>query len=213
MLERFLTTRESTKAFVLARDFVENRPSAPRLLLLFGPPGCGKTHLLRSIVDVSARRNASTAYVPTREFLDARLAAMNGDSAQDRTVGADVLAIDDLQMLSDRPASQREIGEELRLRLRAGVRIACAAGCSLDQVAILADRIRRLPGHEIVELRRPGLRSMTRLVSKLATRDHPRLGSRAIQTIAAASEGDVGRALGALKRRRFERQLLASREQ
>lgn len=67
-------------------------PASPPLLLLFGPPGTGKSHLLQALTRASAR-GAACAYVPLRELLAEGAAAADALDGLER---AQLVCLDDI---------------------------------------------------------------------------------------------------------------------
>lgn len=207
--ERFVVTDASREAFSLAAALAANERSAPRLLLLCGPAGVGKTHLLRSILHVAARQPGSTLYRTASDWIDALVRSLCLDpAAQRQAVGEPptVTAVDDLHVLVGKPATQREIGVRLGDLLESGGRVACAAGCRLDELPALVGILRKLPSAQVVALASPDKRALPQILRRLAKSDHLRMSPRTIAAIATRCEGDVRRAMGAMTRERFEQQ-------
>ena len=78
---------------------------APRLLLLYGPPGVGKTHLLQAILNFSAARRsqASEIHLCADELVQQWIAALKGDpeaALPRRLERSALVAIDDLHVLA-----------------------------------------------------------------------------------------------------------------
>jgi len=86
----------NSEAVAALRQAVE--PGAPLLLLLYGPAGSGKSHLLQALTQKAARTRAC-AYVPLREL------RADGATAADTLDGlerAQLVCIDDVDAVLDR---------------------------------------------------------------------------------------------------------------
>jgi len=113
----FVATRGSTQALEQSMALASGRPDGPRLLLLYGRPGVGKTHLLRAIAQSVRLRSSSFPVVHTTatDLVQAMIAQLR----RYRAVDVDqlwppnaIVTIDDLHVLVR--ASRRA-----RIRLRA----------------------------------------------------------------------------------------------
>ncbi|MCI0748968.1 MAG: DnaA regulatory inactivator Hda [Nevskiales bacterium] len=113
-------------------------PAAPPLLLLFGSPGSGKTHLLHALTRSAATR-LSCAYVPLRRF------AAEGTEVLEGLEQADVVCLDDLDtVLADSrwPLALLRFLDQLRAH---GGRCALSAGAPPERLpAPLPDLATRL---------------------------------------------------------------------
>ncbi|MCS7046623.1 MAG: DnaA/Hda family protein [Gemmataceae bacterium] len=101
-------------ALAAARQLVEAPADVPSPLVLYGPVGCGKSHLLEGIYNGWRRQRPEwrvvfvTAEEFTHRFVQAmRLGKLSGFRKQFRD--ADALLVDDLQFLARKKATQEEM--------------------------------------------------------------------------------------------------------
>lgn len=204
----FIATAAAIEALDLCRALAGTGPDGPRLLLLHGPPGSGKTHLLHAILHALQGREPSVAVLRTSavECLQNLVAALRLDETADLRrlwPSGGVVTIDDLHVLSGKAATQREIGRQFGAALERGSRLACAVGC-LDEVPQLIDAVRGLPGARLAELTRPSHRDMRRILDAMARAEGWLLSPDALDSMAAACPGDIRRAASAIARHRFD---------
>jgi chromosomal replication initiation ATPase DnaA len=198
-----------SEALALATALVSREPGAPRLLLLLGPPGVGKTHLLRSVVRQVGSRAFAVSIVQTdgSQLLQELLAALRrGDatSFQRRYAQAELLAVDDLHVLAGTPVTQKEVALLLKAAIDGGARVVCAAGCRPAEIPVLAAALGELPVARVVEMRRPGHADLRRILDEMGRTAGLRLTRQAVSSMARSCRGDVGRAIGELIRLEFQ---------
>ena len=80
--DRFTLTRGSREALELAKAMAAGSARAPRLLLLYGAPGVGKTHLLQAILHQARVRQPRGSFTHTNaaELVLELMSALRGDS-------------------------------------------------------------------------------------------------------------------------------------
>jgi chromosomal replication initiation ATPase DnaA len=101
--------------------------SKVRCVLLLGPPGVGKTHLLRgAAAHVRATRPRETVEVLSASEVVDGLVGRGRGLGPPRHIS--LLAIDDLHVLAGRAMTQLEMARLLRQFLQAGSRIVLAGG-------------------------------------------------------------------------------------
>src|SRR3989442_7668072 len=131
--DRFTPTPGVRRALALGVALAEETVDAPRLLLLHGPPGVGKTHLLQAIVNLRVARQPRRSLIQ----LEAKHLVAEWDAGLKRDRGAelprrlewtDLVAIDDLHALAGKPVTQREVARTLEGTVSRGGRVACAMG-------------------------------------------------------------------------------------
>lgn len=80
-------------------------------IYLYGPPGCGKTHLLNAITLELNKASVKTIFVKAETFTDHVVEAIRAGQMQQFRGAyrhADVLIIDDIQVFSNRGSTQEE---------------------------------------------------------------------------------------------------------
>lgn len=210
--ERFVPGAQSAEAFTAATAFARGQAGAPRFLLLCGPPGVGKTHLLRSISDFARRQQPSAAIVETSglELIHKATAARDDDACSRQHSETDLIVADDLHVLAGKPVTQAEIVRLLMAVVDAGGHVACAIAGAPAHIPVLIDALRGRPSARVVEMRPQPPDEMRRILAMRAAADGLRLSARTLTALADQGRGDVRRGMGALTRLRFEMTLRAS---
>ena len=209
---RFTPTTGTRRALALVRAMAAKSAGAPRLLLLHGPPGVGKTHLLRAVLQEAQRKRptASLIYATGAEVIDRLVAAFKkGGSATDTLAwkSAEIIALDDLHGLAGLELMQREIARLLQNAAGAGSRVVCASGGSLGELMPLVARLRESPGFALTTLQPANEGDIRRILLRMVGPEGVRPRKRALMVMAESASGDVRRAVGALHRYGFARSL------
>ena len=192
-LADFVVTEGSRGALALVRALIQSRSSGPRLVLLHGPTGVGKTHLLRAAAHLSGPNSRAATVADTVGEILQRASPAESD----------LLTIDDLQTVARMPVTQREIGRYLEERVHAGTRVLAAAGVPPIELGELMNRLCRIESARIVAIRPPDTDEMALLANVLASRCGIGLEAETARTIAEHAQGDVRLAQGAISRLRF----------
>lgn len=196
----FCPVSGSRDAYDACLDFARRPDTATRLLVLDGPVGCGKTHLLHAIAnDVrTCRRDTEVLCLAATALVDRLASAIVSDSwptLVDRLSYFHVILIDDLFTLSGREFTTRAVGHALGRWVRAGVLVAAASSGGAAQLAQLTEGVTEASRRHVI-IRRPTERQILRILERRAAAVAVRDGT--LRRIARRSRGDVGRALGML---------------
>lgn len=111
--ENFYVGESNRFAYSAAVSVVEN-PGFHNPLVLCGPSGTGKTHLLQAIFESSIKMNPETriAYLTaetfTNELVDA-IRNQKSDEFKNKYRSMDILLIDNIEFVSGKPATQEEL--------------------------------------------------------------------------------------------------------
>lgn len=207
--DAFTPCRGSHEGYRHSLALARNRPAAPRLLLLHGPPGCGKTHVLQATIRHAQQRHPWASHVLTsaEALVQDLVDSVRGAAPVAPRTGfarGDVLAVDDLHLLSGKPATQHEIAALFAAALAADAHVICASGCPPGEIPILAEALQPLQGARIIEMLAPSPAEMRRILNRLTAAEQVSLAAPAVASIATASRGDVRRAIGAIAHRRLE---------
>jgi chromosomal replication initiator protein len=164
-----LPENRSARAAVqaLVDGFASNSHAPPfSLLMLHGPPGVGKTHLVWALVDLLGRTApGKTARVIAAGDLDAPEAS-EADAAEVRAalLDADLLVIDDLHRLPER-ACEGVVQILDRRASRGGPTVVVAADGPARLDPLSARLVNRLAGGLVVGLESPGPASRLALLT------------------------------------------------
>jgi chromosomal replication initiator protein len=113
-LQNFVIGPPNRMAHAAALRVAEEPAAQINPLILYGPLGLGKTHLLRGIAHATRdrHRNLSVVYMTAEAFTNAFLEEMRCGrlgAFRQRVRGADLLLIDDVQFLASKKATQNEL--------------------------------------------------------------------------------------------------------
>ena len=113
-LETFLPGEENVLAVEAVHKVLDEPGDRHNPLFLFGPPSVGKTHLLYALRTKfeQARPNWNILCLPAGEFIEECDSARRNQSTYEfrqQIWRLDLLMIDDVHLLQDRPAAQEEV--------------------------------------------------------------------------------------------------------
>ncbi len=171
-------------------------------VLFFGPCASGKTHLALGSVSAyrTSHRQRSAAYVTavdfSRELADA-IDTQTVDEFRQRYRRPSLLAIDDVDRLSGKDASQRELAATLDAVLEAGGQMLLTSSVAPGQLTGFLPQLQsRLIGGLTIPVALPGLEARAGIVRRLAELRGLELGPREAETLARELKWSVPRLSG-----------------
>ena len=183
------------------RDLAEAVPGAPSPVVLYGPPGLGKTHLLHAAACLASRLGRRVACFDaaafTARFVEGVRTSRQGDfHAAIREV--DLLLLDDLQQLAGRRATQEEFASALDAVMHRGGHVAVASERHPFDLDLL-DRLSSRLAQGIVTRVEPFDDDARRaFIERVARRHRIALPAWAVQRLASCRAPSVRLLLGAV---------------
>ncbi len=145
------------------------------VVLFYGAHGVGKTHLLRAIKHDCAVQGGkkSAVYMSAEDFM---LTFVEGVRQKDtsaqrnRIRNADIVLLDDLQLITSRAATLKEFFQHLRAVIANGGKVVLSADAAPTRLECLDDRMRDdIQGGVVVEVHRPEIEMRAEIIrSKIA---------------------------------------------
>jgi chromosomal replication initiator protein len=181
---------EETCSQLVAHKLQFTKASTPYKLscnpfFIYGPPGCGKTHLLMGVAHKLLRAGFKVLYARADVFTDHVVRSIrSGEMAYFRTVyrTADVLIIDDVQTLAKRAATQEEFFHTFNALHTIGKPIFIAANACPQSLASIEPRlISRFEWGLSLPLYLPEKKDMIKLLEKKAEALGLALNARSLQ--------------------------------
>ena len=204
-LDEFLVSPGSQVAYTAARGVV-SRPGQYSPLVLCGPPGCGKTHLLEGIWR-AARTGGQfrrvlylTAEQFTNQFLEA-LKHSGTPSFRRKYRDVELLLIDDVQFFAGKQSTVVELVHTLDTLLRDGRQLVFAADRPPAELRGLGnDLIGRLSGGLVCQLSPADGATRLKIVEQLAAKLGAAVPAEVLTFVAGQLDGDARQLAGAMNR-------------
>jgi chromosomal replication initiator protein len=204
-LERFVVGGSNCLAHTAAQMAVE-RPGMYSPLLIHGPPGAGKTHLLEGIYAAfrPARPRASAVYLSSEQFTSLFLEALHKSgmaSFRAKYRDLELLVIDDLQFLANKKATLGELQHTIDTLLRGGRQLVFAADRSPTALRALGpEMVSRLSGGMVCRLEPAEYATRLGIVQWQAAELQMRVPDDVQAFVAAHFTTQTRELIGALKR-------------
>lgn len=153
-----------------AKAIAEEPAGTPSPLLLHGPPGVGKTHLLRALAAAVPGGRYLSAETYTRELVESVMDRRIGEFKR-RVLGLPILVLDDLQVLAGRKRSLTELFLLVNEFALCGKPAAFAMDRPPEDLADLPPRLlSRLLSGLVVYMEPPASEDRLRLLSHFSDR-------------------------------------------
>jgi len=187
-LESFVVGMGNRLAHASAQSAAE-RPGTLTPLFVYGPHGCGKTHLLEGIWSAARRAGCGNAiYLSAEQFTTLFVSALHGSglpSFRRKYRGVDLLLIDDVQFLVGKRATRVELLHTIDCLLREGRQLVFSADRAPPQLSELGPELTtRLAGGMVCQVELPDRQTRLGLVHEFAGRLHVALADDVAELVA-----------------------------
>lgn len=198
-------------AYTAAQGVVE-RLGQISPLVLHGPSGVGKTHLVEAMVGATRRRHddARTAYLTAEQFTTEFLEALHGRGLPNfrrKFRDLHLLVVDDLHFLEGKKATIVEFAHTLDQLQRDGRQVVITLDRPADELAFIGTELRtRLAAGLACRVEVPDLTMRLDIVGRMATKLGLALPEDVCRYVAVHFSAHVRELAGALKRLLVARQ-------
>ena len=212
-LESFVAGPTSQLAHAAA-DSVARRPGELSPLLVYGPTGVGKTHLLEGVWTAVRKRypRMTVIYLTAEQFTTDFLQALRGSgvpSFRRKYRSVDVLVLDDLQFFRGKRATQIELLYTVDTLLHHQRQLVLAADRPPEEICDLGPELTsRLASGVACRIEPPDYRTRLGIVARMADRFGMRVPEEVKQYVASHLTSHARELSGALCRLRATSQAL-----
>lgn len=202
----FVVGSSNRLAATAAKAVAEAPGSMYNPLFIYSRPGLGKTHLLMAIGN-EARKFAPSCtveYVTVDDFVEAyqaALAAGQAEAYRRRFTDADVVLVDDAQLLADRRELQSELLRLIDILTAGDRQFVLAGDRPPEEIQQLDERlIRRFAGGLVIDIGAPDYETRLAILACRATDRQANFIPAVLETVAELPITTVRELLGALNR-------------
>ena len=188
--EQFVICDGNRFAHAAALAVAELPGQAYNPLVLHGPPGLGKTHLLHAIGNYIARYGdgLTVRYATVETFTSEFVGAVRSEGAaafKSRFRGADVLLIDDIQFLASKQRTEEEFFHTFNALYETGRQLVFTSDRPPSELAGLEDRLReRFECGLVIPVETPGPEAREAILRKRLLHDNVEMDDDALRLLA-----------------------------
>jgi chromosomal replication initiation ATPase DnaA len=202
-------------AIETTRAFAADQLGETRLLLVLGSAGVGKTALVQQLIsDLSARGTRRCHIMSARDVVGRMVEAIRSNTFNElarQFSRSDFVVLEDVSDLCGRQATLAELGRLIAGWLGRGAHAVCTVGCSLQTIKDFEQRLPPPPVSRVVALPKPTRHEMRAILRSLAAAAVVRIDRASLADLAVWCDGDIRRAVGAIRQIQFEEMYVTPR--
>src|SRR4051812_27361180 len=204
--EQFVICEGNRFAHAAALAVAEMPGQAYNPLVLHGPPGIGKTHLLHAIGNYIARYGdgLTVRYATVETFTSEFVGAVRSEGAagfKSRFRGADVLLIDDIQFLASKQRTEEEFFHTFNALYETGRQLVFTSDRPPSELAGLEARLReRFECGLVIPVETPAPEAREAILRKRMIHDNVEMDDDALRLLAEGVSSSIRALEGALIR-------------
>lgn len=202
--DNFVVGFSNNLAYLAATQVAASLGSLYNPLLVYGPTGCGKTHLLQAIGNevLTKTVNAKVLYVSSEKFTNDYIESLNNKTQQAfraKYRGVDLLLVDDVQFLAGKESTQDEFFYTFNELYLSGRQIILACDKHPREIGRLKERlVSRFIGGMAASIGYPDVEMKTAILSAKCREKGLILDNEIISFLAQNSPGGAREIEGAL---------------
>lgn len=204
-LDRFVEGPGNRLALATTR-MVTEQPGVLSPLVLHGPTGTGKTHLLEGVLTECVRQGRLAVYMSAEQFTSSFLEALHGSGMPNfrrKVRGVDVLMIDDIQFLAGKSSTLGELLHTVDTLARAGKQVVLSCDRPPAELPQLGGEfVARLAGGMVCKLEAPDQPTREGILRSMLDRLDWQLSDEVQRFIAERFSRHARELLGAIHRLR-----------
>ncbi len=196
--DQFVVGKNSDFAYMAALSLASQKTPTQNSLLLYSPPGMGKSHLSQAAGHqiLSAFPNERIFYITAEDFTNEMVIAFKRNSIDEfkkkyRSC-CDVLLLEDIHMLSGRTRTQEELALTLDYLNEAGKKVIYSSSIQLAKIPKMSEQLKsRIAVSLISEIEPPDFRTRVKILQHKARGRSLRVPSEVIEFMAEELKQNV----------------------
>jgi len=205
LLDRFVVGRENEPAYRAVLQVARGERAGFNPLVIVGPPGTGKTHLVRGLAEAYSRSGGKKVrYLSSYDFASSFRASLlqhRTDRFRAYFRSLDLLILDDLQGLAGKKTVQEEFLHTFDALLHRGGSMVVASAAAPSAMKDLDKRLRqRLLGGLVVRLREPAFPTRLTIAKREAAKAARPLGEGVAEFLARNVKRNIRDLISAVTR-------------